>query len=83
MGKVRRAIGLMSGTSLDGIDIAMIETDGEAVVRRLAADTQPYDDRFRAQLRQALSDARNLRARDERPGCLAAPGRSTKSKEAP
>jgi anhydro-N-acetylmuramic acid kinase len=26
--KVYRAIGLMSGTSLDGVDAALIETDG-------------------------------------------------------
>ena len=26
-----RALGLMSGTSMDGIDIALIETDGERV----------------------------------------------------
>ena len=29
-----RAIGLMSGTSMDGIDVALIETDGESTVAR-------------------------------------------------
>jgi anhydro-N-acetylmuramic acid kinase len=28
-----RAIGLMSGTSLDGVDVALIETDGERIER--------------------------------------------------
>lgn len=43
-GKVYRAIGLMSGTSLDGsIDVALIETDGHDFVRPLAYYEHPYD----------------------------------------
>ncbi len=26
-----RALGLMSGTSMDGVDVALIETDGERI----------------------------------------------------
>lgn len=50
-----RAIGLMSGTSLDGIDAAMIETDGEAVVRRLGGLSRAYDAAFRGKLRRAIA----------------------------
>ena len=32
----RLAIGLMSGTSMDGIDAALVETDGEGVVNPIA-----------------------------------------------
>lgn len=47
------AIGLMSGTSLDGIDAALIETDGEACVRPIAFRGEPYSDAARAQLAEA------------------------------
>jgi len=47
------AIGLMSGTSLDGIDAALIETDGEAFVRPIAFRGEPYSDAARAQLAEA------------------------------
>ena len=41
--KVYRAIGLMSGTSLDGsIDVALIETDGEGYVKPLEFYADPY-----------------------------------------
>lgn len=61
----------MSGTSLDGIDVAMIATDGEARVERGPARTYPYDSRQRALLRQALADAASLTRRGDRPGVLA------------
>ena len=44
------AIGLMSGTSLDGIDAALIETDGEAIVRPIAFRGEPYSDQARRKL---------------------------------
>jgi len=48
------ALGLMSGTSLDGIDAALIETDGERVNAFGPWLTLPYTDAFRGQLRGAL-----------------------------
>jgi len=49
-----RAIGLMSGTSLDGIDAALIETDGIDQVRTGPSLTQPYPADFRDALRGIL-----------------------------
>jgi anhydro-N-acetylmuramic acid kinase len=72
MGKVMRAIGLMSGTSMDGIDLALIETDGESLVRTLGSVSVPYSDDMRAKLRTAAEDARQITGRMERPGTLGA-----------
>lgn len=72
MGKTMRAIGLMSGTSMDGIDVALIETDGENHVERQGCSTVPYDAQFRSDLAAALAEARGLTDRAARPGCLAA-----------
>ncbi len=67
-----QAIGLMSGTSMDGIDIAMIETDGENIVRRGPSVEIPYDAAFRRILAASLEHAKNIVSRDERPGNLLA-----------
>ncbi|EQA96804.1 anhydro-N-acetylmuramic acid kinase [Sphingobium baderi] len=51
------AIGLMSGTSRDGIDAALIETDGEGAVRPLAFHAMPYGEGFRLRLAEACQRA--------------------------
>jgi anhydro-N-acetylmuramic acid kinase len=49
-----RVIGLMSGTSLDGIDVALIESDGEGHVVAGPWLTRPYDRDLRDALRAVL-----------------------------
>ncbi|NCC21085.1 MAG: anhydro-N-acetylmuramic acid kinase [Alphaproteobacteria bacterium] len=48
------AVGLMSGTSLDGIDAALIQTDGEALVVPISFATLPFDPDLQASLREHL-----------------------------
>ena len=52
---VRLAIGLMSGTSLDGIDAALIETDGEHHIRPIAFRSEPYSEQARRQLQDVTA----------------------------
>jgi anhydro-N-acetylmuramic acid kinase len=59
-----RTIGLMSGTSLDGVDAAWLETDGETITRFGPALTLPYDDALRRDLRRLLDLAPGLDADD-------------------
>jgi anhydro-N-acetylmuramic acid kinase len=56
-----RTIGLMSGTSLDGVDAAWVETDGERIGRLGPRLTLPYDDALRRDLRALLDAAPSLR----------------------
>ncbi len=48
------ALGLMSGTSMDGIDAALLETDGETVRAIGATLSAPYSDETRSRIRAVL-----------------------------
>lgn len=61
-----RTIGLMSGTSLDGVDAAWLETDGERIGATGPSLTLPYDDRLRTDLRRILEAAPSLAPDDRR-----------------
>ena len=57
----------MSGTSQDGVDVALIETNGETIAQFGATACRPYTKDERTLLRQATAAAANLTERTARP----------------
>jgi anhydro-N-acetylmuramic acid kinase len=66
-----KAIGLMSGTSMDGVDVALIETDGERIQSLGPIGGLNYSDDEHAFLREAVAQAADLTSRRDRPVLLA------------
>jgi anhydro-N-acetylmuramic acid kinase len=61
----------MSGTSMDGIDIAAVETDGERILRSGPAALHFYNEHEEGVLRRAAEAAQTLSDRTARPGVIA------------
>lgn len=55
-GQLTKVIGVISGTSMDNIDIAVIETDGRAIVRPGPGGMAPYPKALRKELLAFLED---------------------------
>lgn len=64
-------LGLMSGTSMDGVDVALLATDGEMISGFGPTSFRPYDEAEKAVLKAALAEARGLTDRTARPEHLA------------
>ncbi len=59
---VLNAIGVISGTSMDGIDVALIESDGEAQLEAGPAATIPYPKSVAQRLRAVVADLSEAQA---------------------
>jgi anhydro-N-acetylmuramic acid kinase len=66
--RVLTAIGLMSGTSMDGIDAALLKTDGYQIAEIGPSFSVAYTPGERELLRQAVASAGSLAHRDDRSG---------------
>jgi anhydro-N-acetylmuramic acid kinase len=64
MSKTYRAVGVISGTSMDGIDVAFVETDGHMMVRPGAGATYPYPDHVRTALLGLIADPARAESAD-------------------
>lgn len=63
MRAVKTAIGLMSGTSMDGIDAVLLRSDGQSNIDIIGHFSYPYEDAFRHRLKATLDEVSDIETR--------------------
>jgi 1,6-anhydro-N-acetylmuramate kinase len=76
------AIGLMSGTPQDGVDVALIDTDGEIIAQLGPTAYRPYARAERTLLRRAAAPPRRRGSREPERAQRLAPARVETADEA-
>ncbi|NVJ99360.1 MAG: anhydro-N-acetylmuramic acid kinase [Alphaproteobacteria bacterium] len=69
-GEIKCVIGLMSGTSMDGIDAAMIYTDGVRIERHGPSMTLPYNPEMREKVKEGLKIASGCAGKENPPEAI-------------
>ena len=64
---MQTVIGMMSGTSMDGVDAAVLVTDGVTIEGAGPTLFRPYAESEKSLLRKALAEARTIADRTARP----------------
>ena len=64
--KVYNVIGIMSGTSMDGIDCSYIKTDGVNVVSIINENSYKYSQNYRNKLKKIIKYLNNIKSLKEK-----------------
>ena len=57
--KIYLALGIMTGTSMDGIDLSLINTDGKSYVRVINEKNYQYSHKLQIQFKKIMKNKKN------------------------